>query len=222
MKKLARATGAKIVSNCKELSMADLGQAGVVREDKIADEEMIFVEKCQNPKAVTLLVKGGTEHVVEEVKRAVTDAIGDLAAALSDGMVVAGAGSVEMEIAKELRRYARTLQGREQLAVQAFAEAMEVIPRTLAENAGLDPIDVLTNLRSAHDQNRTWAGIDVFSGEVMDAWERGVIEPLKIKTQALSSASEVAEMILRIDDVIQGSNTSQGMPPGGPHPGMGM
>jgi len=221
MEKLSRATGAKVVSNLKELSSEDLGAAGVVREDKVSNEEMIFVERCMNPKSVTLLVKGGTEHVAEEVKRAVTDALGDIAAALKDSSVVAGAGAVEMEVAKGLHRYAATLGGREQLAVQAFAQAMEVIPRTLAENAGLDPIEVLTQLRSAHDNSQESAGINVFTGKVMDAWENGVIEPLKVKTQALSSAAEVAEMILRIDDVILGGKKN--MPPsGGMPPGMGM
>ena len=160
-------------------------------------------------------MKGGTEHVAEEIKRAVEDALGDVSAALRDGKIVAGAGSVEMELAKGLRSFASTLSGREQLAVQAFAEAMEVIPRTLAENAGLDPIDSLTKLRSAHDRQQKWAGINVFTGEAMDAWQEGVLEPLKVKTLALSSAAEVAEMILRIDDVILGGTDSRGrMPPG--------
>ena len=220
MESLARATGAIIVSNWKELSSADLGSAGVVREEKVGDEEMIFVEKCPNPKAMTLLVRGGTDHVADEIKRAVTDALGDVAAALKDGKVVAGAGAIEMELAQGIRRFAATMTGREQLAVQAFAESMEIVPRTLAENAGLDPITVLTQLRAAHDQGQTWAGINVFTGEVMDAQRAGVIEPLKIKTQALSSATEVAEMILRIDDVIMGGKgNSSGMPPGG-MPGM--
>lgn len=211
MEKIARATGAKIVSSWKEISGTDLGTAGLVREEKIGEEEMIFVEKCPHPKAVTLLIKGGTEHVAEEIKRAVEDALGGIAATLADGYVVAGAGAVEAELARKLKEYSQTLSGREQLAAQAFAEAIEVIPRTLAENAGLDPIDVMTKLRSCHDRNEKWAGIDVFSGEVMNSWEKGVIEPLKIKTQALSSAAEVAEMILRIDDVILGGNKP--MPP---------
>ncbi|HLD00413.1 MAG TPA: thermosome subunit alpha [Candidatus Nanoarchaeia archaeon] len=219
LEKLARATTAKIVSNLKELSAADLGFAGLVRTDKIGDEEMIFVEQCRNPKAVTLLVSGGTIHVVEEVKRAVTDALGDVAASLREGKVVGGAGAVEMELAKELYNYASTLSGREQLAVQAFAQSMEIIPRTLAENAGLDPIDVLTQLRSAHDQKQKWAGINVFTGKVMDAWSEGVLEPLKIKTQAVSSAAEVAEMILRIDDVILGGGNKRTPPP---NPGIGL
>lgn len=212
MEKLARATGAKITTSLKELSSDELGFAGLVKEEKINDEEMIFVEKCQNPKAVTLLIRGGTEHVAEEIKRAVVDALGDLAATLREGKVVAGAGAVEMELVKGLNRYAARLAGREQLAVQAFAQAMEVIPRTLAENAGLDPIDVLTQLRSAHEQEK-WAGIDVFTGKTINAWQEGIIEPLKIKTQALSSATEVAEMILRIDDVILGGGGKQKTPP---------
>ncbi|MFH1276529.1 MAG: thermosome subunit alpha [Candidatus Woesearchaeota archaeon] len=217
MEKLSRATGAKVVSSWKELSFDDIGNAGMVKEEKVGDEEMIFVEKCLHAKAVTLLIRGGTEHVAEEIKRAVTDAVGDLAAALKDGKIVGGAGAVEMELAKGLKAYSSQLSGREQLAVQAFAEAMEVVPRTLAENAGLDPIDVLTSLRSAHETQK-WAGIDVFTGKVIDAWLTGVIEPLKIKTQALSSAAEVAEMILRIDDVVlggQGRNGPSQMPPGG-------
>jgi archaeal chaperonin len=220
MEKLSRATGARIVSSWKELTSQEIGNAGIVREEKVADEEMIIVEKCPNPKAVTLLVRGGTEHVAEEIRRAVTDALGDLAASLKDGKVVGGAGAVEMMLAKGLKSYAGTLSGREQLAVQAFAEAMEVIPRTLAENAGLDPIDTLTMLRSAHDQNQRWAGINVFTGKVINSWDFGIIEPLKIKTQALRSAAEVAEMILRIDDVIQGGSGKNSRPPGGMPPGM--
>lgn len=210
LESLARATGGKIVGNWKELSATDLGKAGVVREEKVGEENMLFIEKCPNPKMMTLLVRGGTEHVAEEVKRAVTDAVGDIAAALKDGKVVAGAGATEMQIAHGLRKYARTLSGREQLAVQAFADALEIIPRTLAENAGLDPIDILTNLRVAHEQGLKWSGVNVFTGKVMDAWEAGVIEPLKIKTLAISSAAEVAEMILRIDDVILGGKKENG------------
>jgi len=216
---LAKATGGKIVSNLKDLSAADLGEAGLVREEKVGDEEMVFIEKCKNPKAVTLLVRGGTEHVVEEIKRAVNDGIGDIAAALREGKAVGGAGAPEINLARGLREYASRLSGREQLAVHAFAEAMEIIPRTLAENAGLDTINVLTKLKASSDK---WSGINVFSGEVIDSWEWGVIEPLKIKTQAVSSAAEVAEMILRIDDVILGGKSGGGMPqmPPGGMPGM--
>lgn len=218
MKKIAKATGAKIASNFKDLSKDDLGFAGIVEERKVGDEEFTYIMECKNPKAVTLLIRGGTEHVTNEIERAMTDAIGDVAASLKDGMVVAGAGAPEIELAMGLRKYAETLSGREQLAVEAFADAMEVIPRTLIENAGLDPIDAMTDLKAAHSKKQKWAGIDVFSGKVMDAWKRGVIEPLKIKTQAVSSAAEVATMILRIDDVIASSgskNKGPQMPPGG-------
>ncbi|MFH1637658.1 MAG: thermosome subunit alpha [Candidatus Woesearchaeota archaeon] len=221
IEKLSRSTGASIVTNIKEASKKDLGNAGVVEELKVGDEEMTYVRECKNPKAVTILVRGGTQHVVAEVERAMKDALGDVVAALKDGKVVAGAGAPETELAKKLREFANKLSGREQLAVQAFADSMEVVPRTLAENAGLDPIDMLTELKSKHDKNMKWAGIDVFSGKVVDAWKMGVIEPLKIKTQAVKSASEVAELILRIDDVIAGSGSSRDMPPGGMG-GMGM
>ena len=173
---------------------------------------------CKNPKAVTLLIRGGTEHVTNEIERAVTDAVGDVIAALKTGMVVAGAGAPEIELSMALKKYANSLAGREQLAVEAFANAMEVIPRTLVENAGLDPIDTMTSLKAAHSKKQKWAGIDVFTGKVMDAWKQGVIEPLKIKTQAVSSAAEVAVMVLRIDDVIQSSGSKDKapeMPPGG-------
>ncbi|HLC52536.1 MAG TPA: thermosome subunit alpha [Candidatus Nanoarchaeia archaeon] len=201
IERLAKATGGKIISNWKEVSYSDCGSAGLVRESKIGENNMIFVEKCINTKSVTILVRGGTEHIAEEIKRAVTDAIGDLAAVVKEGKVVGGAGAVEIKVARELRNYANQLTGREQLAVQAFADTLEIIPRTLAENAGLDPIDVLTQLRAAQE---IWPGINVATGKVMDSWQAGVIEPLKIKTQAISSAAEVAEMILRIDDVILG------------------
>jgi len=222
MEALARATGGKIVTNLDDLSSSDLGRAGIVEEVKVGDEEMTYVKECKNPKAVTILVRGGTEHVVDEVKRAMEDAIGDVTAALKNGKVVGGAGAPEIELAKQLRKYADSLSGREQLAVQAFADSMEIIPRTLAENAGMDPIDILTELKSAHDKGQKWAGVDVFKGKVVDSWKQGVIEPLKIKTQAVSSAAEVAVMILRIDDVIAGSTSEKdkgpspgGMPPTG-------
>lgn len=223
MDNLVRATGANIVTNLDELSKDDLGFAGVVEELKVGDEQMTFVKDCKNPKSVTILVRGGTEHVIDEVKRAMEDAIGDVAASLRNGKIVAGAGAPEIELAKELRKFAASLSGREQLAVQAFAAAMEIIPRTLAENGGYDPIDVLTELKAEHDKGNRWAGVDVFSGKITDSWKAGVIEPLKIKTQAVSSAAEVAVMILRIDDVIAGSAPEGGTPPmpQGMPPGMG-
>lgn len=216
MDKLAMATGAKVVSNLDDLSEDDLGYAGVVEEIKVGDESMVYVKECKNPKSVTILVRGGTAHVVDEVKRAVDDALGDLAATLNVGKIVTGAGSTEIELAMRLKKYSESLSGREQLAVEAFAKAMEVIPRTLAENAGMDPIDIIALLKSAHDKKQINAGIDVFEGKVKDALKMGVIEPLKIKTQAVSSAAEVAIMILRIDDVISSSSSRGAMPPGMP------
>ncbi len=224
MEKLERATGGRIVTTLDDVARNDIGYAGIVEEKKIGDESMTFITNCKNPKSVTLLIRGGTEHVADEVKRAVEDALGDVIAAIKTGYVVGGAGSVEEELAKELRKFANSLSGREQLAVQAFADSVEIIPRTLAENAGLDPIDMLAELRAEHDKGRKWAGINVFSGKVFDAWKSGIIEPLKIKTQAIQSASEVAIMILRIDDVIaSGGKKESGMPSGagGMPPGMG-
>ncbi|MBI4439411.1 TCP-1/cpn60 chaperonin family protein [Candidatus Woesearchaeota archaeon] len=222
MEALERATGARIVTSIDDLSDSDLGSAGIVEEVKVGDEEMTYVRECRLPKAVTILIRGGTEHVVDEVKRALDDAVGDLSAALRTGKIVGGAGAPEMELARGLRKFADSLSGREQLAVQAFAEAIEVIPRTLAENSGLDPIEIITGLKSAHDKGNKWAGVDVFSGKVMDAWREGVIEPLKIKTQAVSSAAEVAVMILRIDDVIAGGTSKDRQMPQMPPDMQGM
>ncbi|MCB9362417.1 TCP-1/cpn60 chaperonin family protein [Candidatus Woesearchaeota archaeon] len=210
---LSKATGATIVNNIQELTEEDLGTAGIVEERKVGDMIMTFVTDCKHAQSVTLLLKGATQHVVDELKRAVDDALGDLGAALRTGKLVAGAGSPEMEVARALRKYGEGLSGREQLAVLAFADSMEIIPRTLAENAGLDPIDVLTALKSAHDKGSVWAGIDVFTGKVVDAWSHGVLEPLAVKVQAISSASEVAEMILRIDDVIAGGQPEKSSVP---------
>ena len=222
MEKLARATGARIVTSIDDLSKSDLGYAGHVDERKIAKDAMTFVTGCKDPKSVSILVRGGTEHVVDEIERAMEDAIGGVSAALEVGKAVGGGGAPESDIAKELRSYAEKVGGREQLAINAFADAIEIIPRTLAENAGLDPIDVLVELRTAHEKGGKWMGLDVFKGKAQDMWKDGVIEPLKIKTQAIKSAAEAAEMILRIDDVILASKLSDGggMPPGMP-PGMG-
>ena len=220
MKKLARATSGNIVSNLKDLNKDNLGYAGKIEEKKIGDEDMTFITDCTNPKAVTLLIRGGTEHVVDEVERAVKDAIGDLISGLKSERIVAGAGSAEMEVSKQIREFANTLKGREQLAVQAFADSIEIIPRTLSDNSGLDPIDMLTELKVKHDAGEKWAGIDVFDGKVKDAKELGVLEPLDIKLQAISSASEVAELILRIDDIIAAGNNSSNTPNMPPMGGM--
>lgn len=217
MEKLARATSGKIISNLNELANSELGKAAEVGEEKEGDESMIYVRGCPNPKALTILVRGGTEHVVDEMERAIKDAMGDVSAAITVGKIVAGGGGVEIELAKRLRDFSQALSGREQLAVEQFAAALEVVPSTLAENAGLDPIDVLTELKARHDKGEKNACINIFTGKVEDAFKVGIIEPLKIKTQAIDSASEVAMMILRIDDVIASSSggSGRGMPPGG-------
>ncbi|MGC9516748.1 MAG: thermosome subunit alpha [Methanomicrobiales archaeon] len=207
--KLSKATGAKVVSNIDDLTAADVGLAGLVSEKRISGEEMIFVEDCKEPKAVTLLVRGSTDHVVDEIERAVDDAIGVVAATVEDGKVLAGGGAPEIEIAKRLKDYAEAISGREQLAVAAFAEALEIVPKTLAENAGLDSIDSLVDLRAAHEQS-PYMGLDVFEAEVADMNKAGVIEPHRVKKQAMQSAAEAAEMILRIDDVI--ASTGSGEP----------
>lgn len=208
IEKLSKATGAKVVTNIEDLSADDLGDAGLVSEKKISGEEMIFVEDCKEPKAVTLLVRGSTGHVVSEIERAIDDAIGVVAATVEDGKVVAGGGAPEIEIAKRLKDYADAISGREQLAITAFAEALEVVPKTLAENAGLDSIDSLVDLRAAHE-NSIYMGLDVFEGAVTDMNDAGVIEPHRVKKQAIQSASEAAEMILRIDDVIASSGAGK-------------
>jgi thermosome len=212
MDKLAKATGGKIISNLDDLTPEDLGFAKVVEEKKIAGEAMTFVRGCKDPKAVTILVRGSTEHVVDEIDRSIEDAIGAVASALEVGKVVAGAGAPEAEIARRLRKFAEGFSGREQLAILAFADAIEVIPRTLAENGGLDPIDTLVELRAAHEKGKVSYGINLYTGKVTDAFEMGVIEPLKVKTQAIKSAAEAAEMILRIDDVIAAGKLEKSTP----------
>ena len=222
MDKLARATGAKVLTSLKEINDSDLGKAGLVEEKKIGDEAMTYVTECHNPKAVSIILRGGTEHVVDEAERALHDALRVVGVAIEDETLVAGGGSPEVELALRLREYSATLKGREQLAVAKFAEALEVIPRTLAENAGLDPIDMLVEMRSQHEKGNKTAGLNVFTGKVVDMWKEGVVEPLRVKTQAISSGTEAATMILRIDDVLSSKSApGGGMPPGGMGGGMG-
>ena len=210
MEKLSRATGARIASSLDDLSEKDLGEAELVEERKVGGEAMVFVENCKDPKSVTIFVRGGTEHVVNEVERAIKDALGSVASALEIGKYVAGGGSVEIELAKRLREYAVEVGGREQLAVEAFADALESIPTTLAENAGMDAIDTLVELRSRHSKdNGIYFGVDVINGKVSDMKELGVLEPLKVKKQAISSAVETARLVLRIDDIISAKGTSK-------------
>lgn len=219
--KLAKATGARIVTNLSDLSKEDLGYAKLVEEVKLAGEAMTFVRECKNPKAVTLLIRGGTEHIVDEAERSISDAIKVVAAAVESGRVLAGGGAPEIEVSAQLKKYAPAIGGREQLAIEAFASALEIIPRSLAENAGFDPIDLLVELKSAHDKGQVFAGLDISNGKVTNAYNKGVIEPLKVKRQALKSASETAMMILKIDDVIASSKSGGAGPRGGMPGGMG-
>jgi len=221
MEKLAKATGARIVTTLDELTKDDLGKAGGVEVMKISDDEMTFVTGCKKAKAVSILIRGGTDHVVDEIERATHDALSVVAIGLEDGFAVAGGGAPETELALRLKEYAATVGGREQLAIEAFANALEIIPRTLAENAGLDAIDTLVNLRSAHEGKRgnKNAGLNAFDGKVYDMIRMKVVEPLRVKTQGITSAAEVANMILRIDDII--ASKGGGMPPMPPGGGMG-
>ncbi|MEM2999058.1 MAG: thermosome subunit beta [Candidatus Bathyarchaeia archaeon] len=221
MEKLARATGGRIVSDLEDLSAKDLGQAGLVEERKIGEDKMIFVEKCKDPHSVAILLRAGLERMVDEAERAMTDALSVVSDVIENSKIVAGGGAIEVEIAKELRSYAPKVGGREQLAIEAFAEAVEVIPKTLAENAGLEPIDIIVELRAAHEkEDGKCKGINVFTGKLQDSFANGVIEPAVVKEQAIKSAAESAAMILRIDDVIAASKPKEGpggkTPPGGP------
>ena len=227
LEKLSRATGANILTSLEDIEDSDLGTAGTVENRIVGGDSMTFVYDCPEAKSVSILIRGGTEHVIDEIERAVEDAIGGVSSALRHGHVVGGGGATEVELARELRDYADSVGGREQLAINAFADAMEVIPRTLAENAGHDPIDTLVDLRNKHEDGEVWAGIDVTTGESNALFERGVLEPRQTKTQAVQSASEAAEMILRIDDVIsasgfddEGGGDAGGPPAGGPGGGM--
>lgn len=208
MEKLARATGGALISSIDAISADELGVAGLVEERKVGGEEMIFVEKCKNPKAVSIIIKGGTEHVVDELGRALEDALRVVGVVVEDKKIVAGGGAPEVELSLRLREYAATQGGRIQLAIEAFASALEVIPRTLAENAGLDPIDKLVELRAAHEKGKKTFGLDVFEGKPVDMLAAGVVEPLRVKTQAIASAAEAAVMILRIDDVIASAKSA--------------
>ncbi len=220
MEKLARATGGRVTSNLDDLKAQDLGFAGLVEERKIGEDKMIFVEKCKDPHSVAILIRAGLERMVDEAERAITDALSVVSDVTENNKIVAGGGAIEIEIAKELRKYANKVGGREQLAIEAFADAMEIIPRALTENAGFEPIDVLIELRTAHDkEDGKYKGLNVFTGKVQNSLENGVVEPLVVKTQAIKSAVESASMILRIDDVITSKAPKGG--PGGPGGGMG-
>jgi thermosome len=228
MEKLAKATGAKIVTNLDSMTSADLGYAALVEERKIGDDKMTFIEGCKHPKAVTILIRGGTQRIVDEAERSVHDALCVVRDVVEEPKIVAGGGAPELEVSRMLKKYAETLPGREQLAVKAFAEALEAVPITLTENAGLDPIDIISELRARHEKGETWAGIEVNNGKVQDMAKAGVYEPLAVKKQIVKSATEASTMILKIDDVIaSGKMRAPPTPPGGPggpgggYPGMG-
>ncbi len=217
MDKLAKATGANVITKLDEFEPADLGNADMVEVKKVQDEEMTFVTGCKNAKAISILIRGGTEHVVDEIERSLDDATSVIAVAIEDGKMVTGGGSTAVEIALRLREYSSTVGGREQIAIDAFASALEVVPTALAENAGLDPIDILIEMRKAHKSGKVNAGVNVFNGKVEDMKKNNVLEPLRVGKQAINSATDAAVMILRIDDVIasRGGGMGGGGAPGG-------
>ena len=229
IERIAKATGAKLVTDIEDLTADKLGSAGHVYLDKIFDHELTFIEESENPKASSIVLRGSTRYVTEQIARALDDALGVVAATIEEGKVLIGGGACEIDLIKQLREYGETVSGREQLAILKYAEALEVIPRTLIENAGLDTINLIADLKAAHEDSNL-IGINVFDGKVVDMKEAGVIEPLRVKIQALQSAGAASEMILRIDDMIaarnalnstgpdESGNDDSGMPP---MPGMG-
>ncbi|MFX1452350.1 MAG: thermosome subunit beta [Promethearchaeota archaeon] len=222
MEKIGRSTGAKVIMNLDDLNPSDIGYAKLIEEKKIADDKMIFVTGTKELKSVSILIRGGVEHVVDEADRSMHDALCVAADIIKDNYVVAGGGAIEVELAKLLKSYAKSIGGREQFAIDALAETLEIIPKTLAENAGLDPIDILAELRAKHESDGKNYGINVISGKVEDMFQSGVLEPMVVKLQAIKSAVEAVNMILRIDDVIAAkASEAPPMPPGGMPPGMG-
>ncbi len=221
MEKLAKATGGKVITNLDDITASDLGYAELVEERKIGDDKMTFIEGCKNPKAVAILIRGGTERIVAEAERSIHDALCVARDVVREPKILAGGGAPEMEMAKVLKKYAESLPGREQLAVMSYAEALEAVPNTLSENAGLDPIDIISELRARHEKGEVWAGIEVLDGKVKNMEKAGVFEPLAVKKQIIKSATEASTMILKIDDIIAaGKARAPPMPPQGP-PGMG-
>jgi thermosome len=217
MAKLAKATGGKLVATLDSLTEEDLGHAEIVEERKIGDDKMTFIEGCKDPKAVAILIRGGTQRIVDEAERSIHDALCVVRDVVQQPKIVAGGGAPEEEVARALREYAQTLPGREQLAVISFTDAIEIVPTTLAENAGLDPIDILSEIRVQHEKGKLWTGVNVHRGKVEDMQKLEVLEPLAVKKQMIKSATEAASMILRIDDVIAGGKMkAPPMPPGGP------
>jgi thermosome len=223
IEKLAKATGGKIITKLDDLKRQDLGKAGLVEERKVGEDKMIFVERCKNPRAVAILIRAGLDRMLDEAERAMHDALSVIADVIEHNKIVAGGGAVESEIARGLRNYAKKIGGREQLAIEAFADSIEIVPKTLAENAGLEPIDILVTLRSAHEKTKGYLmGVDVFTGKVIDMQGKGIIEPSRVKEQAVKSAAEAASMIIRIDDVIASTKPKEGKYGPGAGPGAGM
>ncbi len=228
MEKLARATGGSVVATTKDLAKASLGQAKLVEEVKIGDDKLVYVRECKNPKAVTIMIRGGSEHVVDEAERSLHDALCVVRNVVEDGTVVAGGGAPEAELATRLKDYAIKAGGREQLAIAAFAEALEAIPVAIAQNAGIDPIDIMVEMRAKHHTPKNpWYGVNVSTGKTADMWKMNIIEPLRVKKQVIKSAVEAVTMLLRVDDVIASKGTGEkgpggpsGMPPGMPPGGM--
>jgi thermosome len=217
MEKLGKATGGKVVTSLEDITKKDIGYAELVEERKIGDDKMTFIEGCKNPRSVAILIRGGTERIVDEAERSIHDALCVVRDVVQEPKIVAGGGAPELEVARVLREYADTLLGREALAVQQYAEALEAVPTTLSDNAGLDPIDIISELRARHEKGEVWAGVDVHEGKVKDMEKLEVYEPLAVKKQVIKSATEAATMILKIDDIIAvGKMRAPPMPPGGP------
>src|SRR5881398_3883570 len=223
MEKLAKATGGSVIGTLKDLSKEALGQAKLVEEVKVGEDKLVFVRDCKNPKAVTIMIRGGSEHVVDEAERSLHDALCVVRNAVEDGKILAGGGAPEAELSKRLNTLATKTEGREQLAIKAFAEALEAIPVTIAQNAGIDPIDIMVELRQKHNTPANkWYGVNVYEGKTADMWKMNVIEPLRVKKQVIKSAVEAVTMLLRVDDVIASKSPgpmpspggSGGMPPG--------
>lgn len=221
MEKLAKATGGKIVTKLNDISPKDLGYAALVEERRIGNDKMTFIEGCKHPKAVTILIRGGTNRMIAEAERSIHDALCVVEDILEEPKVVAGGSAPELEMSRALKNYAETLPGREQIAVKIFADALEAVAVTLIENAGLDPIDILSDLRSRHEKGEKWMGIEVVEGKVQDMSKKGVFEPITVKKQIIKSSTEAATLILKIDDVIASAKMkAPPMPPGGAPGGM--
>jgi len=209
MEKLAKATGGRVISRIDDLTPEDLGKAQLVEERRVGEDKMVFVEGCENPRAVTILVRGGTQRIVDEAERSIKDAINVVKDILMEPKIVAGGGAIETELALRLRDYARTLPGKEQLAVEKFAEALEIVPIQLAENAGLDPVESIVTLRSKHKEGEKWYGVDVLGNRLHDVMSLNVIDPVAVKKQVIKSAVEAASLVLKIDDIIAASKLSE-------------